>query len=68
MFTQSYGWDLVVDRHHSNVEVIDRKRAMQGDGWGESILLAAAIYCSSLSIWHNESDNVRDRIGSNLTT
>ncbi len=26
--------DLVVDRHHSNVEVIDRKRAMQGDGVG----------------------------------
>jgi len=50
MFTQRYGWDLVVDRHHSDVEVIDRKSAMQGDRRGSSILLAAAIHCSSLSI------------------
>lgn len=64
--TQGDGGDFVVDRKNCDIEIINRKCAVERNRWGRGFPVAAAVRPSGLAVGDDEGDCVEHRRGSDL--
>lgn len=66
--TQNDGGDFVVDRKNGDVQVVNRKCAVQGYGWGRGVSVTTALRPTCLAVRDDEGDGVEHRLRSDLSS
>lgn len=66
--TQNDGGDFVVDRKNSDVQVVNRKCAVQRHGWGRGVSVTTVLHPTCLAVRDDESDGVEHRLRSDLSS